>query len=106
MGETVCPAEARMFASINNVNNTTNNNCMLPMDNEQRCPTTHEPTHHILIVYQAHTPHTRTHEPRARGALAMAHGVPYISSTSGSNMAALLHCCTPGSPTSKGGSEQ
>lgn len=70
------------------------------MDNGPQCRTTHKPPHT--------THHTETHEPRARGALAMAmaHGVPYISSASGSNMAALLHCCTPGSPTGKGGSEQ
>lgn len=92
------PAQGMMlcFASSSNANdNNTNNNdynsCtqpMVTMSNSVRRHTTTTPHHN--------TPHTKknTHEPRARGALAMAPGVPYISSTSGSNMgciAARLH---------------
>lgn len=88
-----CPSHDVVFASSNNNNNTTTsdngnsdyNSCTQPMAQWTTVSDDTQPPHHKP---------KNTHEPRTRGALAMAHGVPYISSTSGSNMgciAARLH---------------
>lgn len=99
-----------LFASNNNNKDNSNSNsnyngCVQPMDNERQCPTTHK----IAKNRTTHTTQERTN-PGPAGPWQWHMGLPYISSTSGSNMAAVcvsawaawLHG-PPGSPTAQQG---